>query len=133
MRQKKFYDMHAKEPSYKIGERVMVYMPTDVVGKDRKLARPYHGPYCITALTPTNAEVKLVDSVDDPSIFVALDQLRRCYPEIPNASWTGCRKTRRRKPKRSAGDSVSLVPFKPRTSGPVTRTMAQRLQEKKEL
>ena len=94
VRQKKFYDVHAKEPSYKVGERVMVYMPTDVTGKDRKLARPYHGPYRIVALTPTNAEVKLVDSVDDPSIFVALDRLRRCYPELPNTSWTGRRKTR---------------------------------------
>ena len=67
------YDMHVKEPSYKVRERVMVYMPTDVAGKDRKLARTYHGPYRITALTPTNAKVKLVDGVDDPSIFVGLD------------------------------------------------------------
>ena len=27
--------MHAKEPSYKFGGRVMVYMPTDMAGKDR--------------------------------------------------------------------------------------------------
>ena len=62
-------------------------MPTDVTGKDRKLARPYHGAYRIVALTPTNAEVK---TVIDQSIFVVLDQLCRYYP---NTSWTGCRKT----------------------------------------
>ena len=102
----------------------MVYMPTDVAGTDRKLASSYHGPYRITALMPTNAEVKLVDSVDDPSIFVALDRLRRHYTEIPNTSWTGHHKTRRQKPKCSAGNSVSFVPFEPRTTGPVTCAMA---------
>ena len=110
--------MHTKEPSYKVGERVMVYMPTDVAGKERKLARPYHGPYRIVALTPTNAEVKLVDVVDDPSIFVALDRLCQCYPEIPNTSWTGRRKTHRRKSKRGTGKSVSHTPPEPRTTGP---------------
>ena len=129
VRQKKFYDMHAKEPAYKVGERVMVYMPTDVTGKERKLARPYHGPYRIVTLTLTNAEVKLVDSVDDPSIFVALDRLRHCYPEIPDASWTGHRKTRKQKSKRAANNLTSRAPPEPRTTGPVTRAMARRLQE----
>ena len=129
VRQKKFYDMHAKEPAYKVGERVMVYMPTDVTGKERKLARPYHGPYRIVTLTPTNAEVKLVDSVDDPSIFVALDRLRHCYPEIPDTSWTGRRKTRKRKSKHAANNSTSRAPPEPRTTGPVTRAMTRRLQE----
>ena len=107
----------------------MVYMPTDVTGKERKLARPYHGPYRIVALTSTNAEVKLVDSIDDPSIFVALDRLRPCYPEISDTSWTGRRKTRKRKSKRSANNPTSRAPPEPRTAGPVTRAMARRLQE----
>ena len=130
VRQKKFYDVHAKEPSYKVGERIMVYMPTDVTGKDRKLARPYHGPYRVVALTPTNAEVKLVDSVDDPSIFVALDRLRRCYPKLPNTSWTGRRKTCQRKSRRKAINSTSCALPESRTTGPVTHAMARRLQDK---
>ena len=53
----------------------MVYMPREVTGKDRRLARPrYHGPYRITALTPTNAEVKLIENTGDLSIFVAIDR-----------------------------------------------------------
>ena len=130
VRQKKFYDMHTKESSYKVGERVMVYIPTEVTGKDRKLARPYHGSYRIVAITPTNAEVKLVDSIDDPSIFVALDRLRRCYPELLNTSWTGRRKTRQRKTKHNADNQASHVPSVPKTTGPVTHAMTCRLQEK---
>ena len=58
-KQKLFYDRHSAESTYHSGDRVVVYMPREVTGKDRKLARPYHRPYHIVALTPTNAEVKL--------------------------------------------------------------------------
>ncbi len=34
----------------------MMYMPS---GKDRKLARPDHGPYRVLNITPTNDEVVL--------------------------------------------------------------------------
>lgn len=51
--QKLQYDRHAKVPSFCIGDRVMVYMPGEVQGKDRKLAQPFHAPYRIVSLTPT--------------------------------------------------------------------------------
>ena len=62
-KQKLFYDRHSAESTYHSGDRVMVYMPREVTGKDRKLARSYHGPNRIVALTPTNAEVKLIESI----------------------------------------------------------------------
>ena len=40
--QKKFDDRKCQEATYKVGERVMVYMPIDALGKDRKLPCPYH-------------------------------------------------------------------------------------------
>ena len=69
--------------------------------------------------------MKLVDHIDDPSIFVALDRQRRCYPELRDTSWTGRRKARKRKVKCSAADTVSQQI----RTGPVTRAMAYRLQE----
>ena len=45
--QKKYYDQHSIEVDFKVGERVMVYMPQEAQGKNRKLALPYHGPYRI--------------------------------------------------------------------------------------
>ena len=39
---------------------MIVYMLSEVTGKNRELARPYHGSYRIVAVTPTNAEVKLI-------------------------------------------------------------------------
>ena len=88
---------------------VMVFMPSEVTGKNRKLARPYHGPYRIIAVTPTNAEVKLIERVSEPSIFVAIDRLHKCYPEVPDTCWTGRKQTRKRRSKRQ---TVTLPRFR---------------------
>ena len=72
-KQKIKYDKHSRTCPLKIGDRVMVHMPGEVKGKSWKLARPFHGPYRVLSLTPTNAEVRLVDCPTSESIFVALN------------------------------------------------------------
>ena len=120
-RQKQEYDKRAKDHQFKAGDRVMVHMPAAVTGKAWKLARPYHGPYRVLSVTPTNVEARLVDEVDAESIFVAVNRVRPCRPELPDTSWTG-RKTRKRrkKPEKKAAE----VPEEQR-SGPVTRSMSK--------
>ena len=44
-------------------------MPSEKKGTTWKLARPFYGPYRIVDLTPTNAEVRLVDKSDDHTIY----------------------------------------------------------------
>ena len=119
-KQKEFYDRHSGETTYHVGERVMVYMPGTVSGKRWKIVRPYHGPYRVINMTPTNAEVQLVENPGEPSIFVALSRLRRCYPELPNTSWTGGKKYKRAK---SVDRDIPVQPI--RREGPVTRAMAR--------
>ena len=80
-------------PSFKL-VIVMVFMPSEKKGTTWKLARPFYGPYCIIDLTPMNVEVRLIDKPEDPTIFVALNRVRLCYPELPDKSWSG--KTRKR-------------------------------------
>lgn len=70
--QKVQYDRKAGKSGIKVGDRVMVFMSSSVQGKERKLARPYHGPYRVLKVTPTNAEVTLIDKPRDPAIFVSL-------------------------------------------------------------
>ena len=84
--QKHQYDKHSKELTLSVGDRVMVYMPHSVSGKAWKLVRPFYGPYRVLSLTTTNAEVAKLDS---ESIFVALNRVRLCYPELPSKSWSG--------------------------------------------
>lgn len=66
-------------------------------GKSWKLAKPFYGPYRILSLTPTNAEIRLVDKPNDPSIFVSLSRLRPCCSELSDVSWSGAVKRCRRK------------------------------------
>ena len=70
----------------------MIYMPSVITGKTRKLARPYYGPYRVLSVTRTNIEARLVDKPDTDLIFVAVNRVRPCYPELSDASWTGARK-----------------------------------------
>ena len=88
-RQKRQYDKRSKELDLKIGDRVMVYTPQEKKGKSRKVARPYFGPYHVLSVTPSNVEVRLVDKPAEPSIFVSLDRVRACYPELGDISWSG--------------------------------------------
>ena len=126
-KQRTFYDRQSSNsPHYRVGDRVMIFMPSETTGKDRKLARPYHGPYRVVSLTATNAEVKLIENPQESSIFVALDRLRKCYPEQSNATWTG----RKRKSKRSSKSVQLTSSERPsdgvRTVGPVTRSMTRK-------
>ena len=65
--------------------------------------------YVTSALTPTNAEVQLIEKPSYPALFVAISRLRRCYPEIPvDASRTGRKKKAKRKC-RSATRKISIT------------------------
>ena len=102
-------------------------MPHESTGKTAKLARPYFGPYRVVNVTPSNAEVRLVDQPDDPTIFVSLDRVRPCYAELPDRSWSGHRSKRKRKSKSStkaAADLLTLPELEPYT-GPLTRSRAR--------
>ena len=122
-KQKIQHDKNSKDVKLNIGDRVMVLMKGVIKGKAWKFACPFHGPYRIVALTTNNAEVRLVDEPTADSIFVSLDRVRRCYPELPDKSWTGRSKRKRRiatKSNRSPSDSAA-VPY----TGPVTRARAK--------
>jgi len=66
----------------------------EVQGTTWKFARPFHGPFRVVSLTPTNADVRLIDEPRSDSMFVSLSRVRPCYGELPDASW------RRSTPKR---------------------------------
>ena len=115
------YDKKSRDVNLKVGDRVMVLMPMETTG-----ARPFHGPFRVLAVTPTNAEVRLVDNPKAASIFVALDRVRLCFPEQGNETWTGKSKRKRRAVTRSADTGAHRVPSAPRDrTGPVTRSMAR--------
>ena len=117
------YDAKSKEPKLSVGSRVMVHMQGEVQGKAWKLARPFHGPYRVIALTPNNVEVSLIDKPKDQSIFISLNRIRLCYDEMEDTTWTGPKK-KRKQSKREEQSTVSTQPLISR-KGPTTRSMTR--------
>ena len=99
----------------KVGDRVMLPMPSATTGKAWKPARPYHGPYHVLDVTPSNIEARLVDDAGEESIFVSVNRARPCYVGVPDISWTGHKK--KRYPKKSSIAQPEVSKY----SGPTTR------------
>ena len=74
-KQCRYYDGQSTNPTFQVSDRVMILMPSKTIGKNRKLARPYHRPYCVINVIQTNAEVQLIEHPSAVSIFVALGRL----------------------------------------------------------
>ena len=64
--QKVQYDKHAKP---RISDRVIIYVPHEMSGKDQKLSLPYHVPYRITDIHSSCVSVKPVYKPDDKTHF----------------------------------------------------------------
>jgi len=63
---------------------------------DHKFAHPFHRPYWILDLTPTNASVCPSYRPDEAPVFISLDCVQRCPKEIHDQFWL---EPVRRKPK----------------------------------
>ena len=55
--QKLYHDQRSKPPNFKVGDRVMVYVPAAKACKSYKFARPFHGPYRIIAQDETGVVI----------------------------------------------------------------------------
>ena len=95
-RQKKAYDKHSWPRSFREGDRVMVYMPVERNGRNRKLSRLYFGPYRVLEVHPNGLTVRPVDRITEPLIRVNQDRVTICPKELPDKSWLGRRRTSRR-------------------------------------
>ena len=95
-RQKRAYDRHSRPKTFREGDRVMVYMPVERTGKNRKLSRPYFGPYRVLEVHPNGLTVRPVDRPNEQSIRVNQDRVTVCPKELPDQSWLGRRRSKRR-------------------------------------
>ena len=85
--QKLYHDQRSKPPNFKVGDRVMVYMPAAKACKSYKFARPFHGPYRIIAQDETGVVVRPVDKPQAKSFRVAYDRVRYCSELLPDKFW----------------------------------------------
>jgi hypothetical protein len=74
------YDKRAKEPNYKVGDKVWVYQPKVNKGQSRKLAHLWHGPYLIIdKCNEVNVKLKRVEDNKRLSVPVHVNRLKLVY------------------------------------------------------
>ena len=87
-RQKVQHDTKARVIPLKIGDRVMVFMPSETTGK--QLWHIYHWPNQVINVTDNNASVQPVDKPDESQMLVNMERVK-CSDALPNISWLGPR------------------------------------------
>ena len=104
----------------------MVHTPGQVQGKAWKFARPYFELYEVVGITPTNAEVQLLNHPTVPLIFVSLDRVHKRNEEMTDDVWMGHRQIAPRcaQPKITPASTKETVPAPPYTV-PVTRSRSE--------
>ena len=97
--QKTGYDKRAKPSRLRLGEWVLIYFPQDETGKQRKLSRPWHGPYRITSCDNPDITAVKVFFPTDPSIPVHQSRVIKCPPTFPtDFYWYGGRRSKPGRP-----------------------------------
>ena len=73
-KQKKYYDTNAKEPEFKIGDKVLVQNSVQEIGKSKKLSPKFKGPHQIVKIGP-------------PYTYLLMDvHTHAVYPSYVNAN-----------------------------------------------
>jgi len=92
---KKYYDKVNKcSPApFKIGDHVLIQFPQEESGQQRKLSRPWYGPYRVVEVTPTGIAARRVYTSKDDIIRVHLNRVTRCPLTFPAGyHWYGDRR-----------------------------------------
>ena len=98
--QKKYktqYDKKTKAESthYNVGEWILIKHPQEESGPNRKLSRPWYGPFRITGVEKTGVTAERIycNSQSKDQIRVHLHQVTRCPPAFPaGCYWYGGRR-----------------------------------------
>ena len=77
-RYKTQYDRKVNEHHYQVGDWILIRFPSDETGKQRKLSRPWHGLYRVTAQSETNLTAVKVYSPLEGSLRVHQSRAKPC-------------------------------------------------------
>ena len=82
-RYKASYDSKLKPITYRVSDWVMAKFPADETGRLRKLSRPWHGPYRISAVNGPDVSVSKVYYPQDGGIQVHQSRVKPCTLNFP--------------------------------------------------
>lgn len=93
-RYKTQYDKRSSTIDYKVGDWVLVRFPQDETGAQRKLSRPWHGPYRIVSRDDPDLTVSKVYFPDEAHIQIHQMRVQQCPPDFPGGYyWYGSRRS----------------------------------------
>ena len=78
-----YYDHKAKADRFRLGEWILIKLPHEESGKQRKLSRPWHGPYRIMKLTDTDVTAIKIYFPEDVTIKVHQNRVSPCPMGLP--------------------------------------------------
>ena len=96
---KGIYDRKSQEVNYQLGDWVMVRFPQEETSKQRKLSRPWYGPYRVVERRDPDVTVVKVYAPQDGRQQVHQARVTPCPPELPSGFfWYGNRRARPGRP-----------------------------------
>ena len=99
---KKYYDKMATNTTFEVGDLVLVHFPQDETGRQRKLSRPWHGPYRVVAKRDPDVEVSKVYFPQEGNIQIHQSRVKSCSPGFPSGYyWYGTRRKSAGRPPKS--------------------------------
>ena len=84
--QKKYkcqYDKKSQPVPFRLGDWVLVRFPQEESGKQRKLSRPWHGPYRIITKSDPDVTVVKIYFPEEGQIQVHQSRVCSCPPHLP--------------------------------------------------
>ena len=88
------YDRKATSRTYRPGEWILVKFPCDESGKQRKLSRPWHGPYRVVSTAGPDVTAQKVYFPEDGQIQIHQSRVSDCPPGFPAGVWREPEKVR---------------------------------------
>ena len=82
-RYKEYYDQTTRETIIRVGDWVLVYFPHEETGRNRKLSKPWHGPYRVTSRRDPNFTCTKVYFPQHPEIKIHQSRVCLCPPGFP--------------------------------------------------
>ena len=82
-RYKRQYDRNTKAATFAVGQWVLVRFPADESGKNRKLPRPWHGPYRVTSVKNPDVSVVKVYFPQEKQIVIHQSRVKHCPMNFP--------------------------------------------------
>jgi hypothetical protein len=79
-RNKLHYDKKRRNVSFKVGDKVLVFYPTRIVGRSEKLLHPFHGPFTIKKCYTNGVNYEIEGSINNKKIILDCVHVSRIKP-----------------------------------------------------